>query len=345
MSEPIGVVVVTYNSRTTIAPCLTALCRQDYPSFRLYVIDNASSDETTDCVRRAFPSVTITQNRTNVGFAQAVNQGIDLALAHGAGFVALLNPDMVTDPSWLSELLAAFQAGTRVGIVQSKIYLSMPPSQILNSAGNEQHYLGFGYCSLNGSADDLESDTRVRPLAFASGGSCLLSKELLAAIGGLDESYFMYHEDVDFGLRARLAGFSVLYAPRSVVWHEYRFEKGQRKYYYLERNRLRTLLKNYALKTLLLLTPAIVITEFAVLAQAARGGWLWLKLRSYLEVLSALPELWRARLQVQQLRIVLDRDLAILFVPRVVQAELHGRGLAVMNSLWAGYWSLVKSWI
>ena len=95
------------------------------------------------------------------------------------------------------------------------------------------------------------------------------------------ERFFMYEDDVDLCWRMRLAGWNVMFCPDAVVWHEYEFDKGTMKWYWLERNRLWTVLSNYSAITLVLLAPLLLGTELMVLAQAIRGRWTHRLLRAW----------------------------------------------------------------
>lgn len=341
-SACVDVVIITHNHRQTIARCLQSVRHQTLPAGRIVMIDNASNDGTPQFIATAFPDICLVVNNDNRGFAAACNQGIALALQNQADYIALLNPDTLVHPDWLKELLAAAQQAPDIGLVQSLLFEGLPPSQRINSRGNCQQYLGFGYCDTN-PTPPLSQD--LQEIAFASGAACLLTKQLFMTIGGFDERYFLYHEDLDLGHRARLAGFRVVLAPRSLVWHQYRFDRGPMKFYYLERNRLRTLFKHYQTKTLTLLIPIILLTEAAVLLRALLGGWGRLKLKSYLDFIKDFRELYRTRQSIQSLRKLPDRAIIPYLTSQVHQKELDGWALCLMNLIWSGYWRLIQRWV
>jgi GT2 family glycosyltransferase len=134
---------------------------------------------------------------------------------------------------------------------------------------------------------------------------------VLDEIGGFDERFFMYMEDVELSLRARLAGWDVVFAPRSRVVHDYTLDIPAWKFYYLERNRLLMLMKIFRWRTLLAMAPALAAAEAGVIWYALRAGrpTLSAKLRSYAGVARELPALLRGRARAQRIRRVGDRAL------------------------------------
>jgi hypothetical protein len=147
-------------------------------------------------------------------------------------------------------------------------------------AGNEIHFLGFGYCG-SYRARRAEVPDDAREIAFASGASVLLRAAALREVGAFDETLFMYQEDQDLGIRLRLAGWRARVAPRSIVWHHYAFTRSPRKFFWLERNRYLVLAKNLTARSLLVLAPFLVIAELALLPVALAGGWLPEKVRAW----------------------------------------------------------------
>jgi hypothetical protein len=161
-------------------------------------------------------------------------------------------------------------------------------------------------------------------------------------LGGLDSSYFLYGEDLDLGLRVWLAGQRVGVVPAARVIHRYEFEKGGEKWFWLERNRWRTVLSVYPAPLLLLLAPVLLAAELALLAVAARDGWLSKKLRAQAAVLTGLPHTFRRRRSVQATRRVSTSTFASLLT-----ASLDSPFLPAANVRWAdhaqrGYWALAR---
>lgn len=322
-----AVVVLTYNAERFVDACFGSLARARLGGAEVIAVDNASSDGTAAVIRARFPWVTVIEAGANLGFAGGNDLGIRHALDAGYDWVCLLNPDTVVDPGFLEEALIIGEANPYAGAVQSLLLLD-PERERINTAGNEIHFLGFGYCGLYG-APLCAAPTAPREIAFASGAASVWRAAALREIGLLDENLFMYHEDLDLGWRLRLAGWRSLVAPRSVVFHKYEFSRNRRKYFFIERNRYLVLAKNLSIRSLLVLLPFLAAAELGLLAVAMLSGWLPEKLRADAAILrpSAVRRLRAARREVQRTRRVTDREVMRVFTPTIQFEGLEGAWL------------------
>jgi hypothetical protein len=339
----IAIIIVTRNHLRDMQECLPSLAAQTRQDFTVLVSDNGSDDGTTDWVRREYPAVQVVENRANLGFAEGSNVGLRAALAAGARHVVLLNPDTRVDPRWLEELVRSAEEDETIGVCQSKIYrspASTPP--VINTVGNRLHYTGVGWC---GHLDEVDRGQFAEDveIPYASGAAMLVKADVVRDIGLLDADLFMYHEDLDWSLRARLRGHRVVLSARSVVYHRYDFRRnaGAGKFFLLERNRLIWLCKTHRASFLLLILPALLAMEGAVLYYALAGGWLGAKLRSYADFLRLNRQWRRTRRRIQSTRLVSDKSLASAFnsrlsVPGVGDSPL----LRLANVLFDWYWKV-----
>ena len=335
----IAIIIVTRNHRRDLEECLPGLAAQTRQDFTLFVSDNGSDDGTPESVRSAFPAAQIVENRANLGFAEGSNVGLRIALAAGARYVVLLNPDTVVEPRWLEELVRSAEVDDTIGVCQSKIYrypASSPP--VINTVGNRLHYTGVGWCGhldeidRGQFADDVE-------IPYASGAAMLVKSDVVRDIGLLDADLFMYHDDLDWSLRARLRGHRIVLSAKSVVYHRYEFRRNPAKFFFIERNRLIWLCKTHRASFLLLILPALVAMEGAVLYYALMQGWLGAKLRSYADFLR-LNRHWRdARRAIQKTRLVSDKSLAAAFNSRLsVPGESGSPLFRLANVFFDWYW-------
>lgn len=339
----VGVVVVNWNGRRFLADCLSSLVRSDYPTEQLEIIlvDNASTDGSADWAEQNFKSIKVIRDETNLGFAAGNNQGIRWALDQGAEFVVVLNYDTVVEPGWLIELVRAAESDRRIGSVQSLVLLHGDP-QLVNTSGNQLHYLGFGYCGQYRSKRQAVDD-RIKDIAYGSGTAVLYRAAALRAVGLFDEDLFMYHEDLDLGWRLRLAGYRNVIAPQSIVYHKYSFSRNPKKFFYLERNRQIVLLKNYRLWTLCLLIPPLVVMEVGLLAYSLVGRWFIQKLAGYDSAFKQLANTLRKRRQVQGLRKASDRT-----VVKSMTSTIEFEGITnpilkwIVNPMLTVYWYVIK---
>jgi GT2 family glycosyltransferase len=183
----------------------------------------------------------------------------------------------------------------------------------VNTAGNQAQYLGFSWAPLG----VAPSSTAPYEIPTASGASLLVERELFLHVGGFWEELFLYQEDFDLCWRLRLGGRRIIAAPGARSHHQYEFSRNRGKYYHLERGRHLVLFANYEAGTLLRLAPALLATDLALLAVAARDGWLGEQLSALASVVRSLPVVARQRRIVQAQRTVRDSEIL-----RVLSSEL-----------------------
>lgn len=342
MLPRVAVIIASFNGREYLPDCLSSLQAVDYPKDRwsIIVVDNASSDNTVEYLTQHFPGVHCMVQKTNIGFAAANNIGLRYALENGYDFAFLLNQDTVVTSAFLREAVAVAGVDPTVAAVQSK--LLRHGTNEINSWGNAIHFLGFGYAGGNRQPDRPLS---VSEIAYPSGAAVLVRCSALKIVGLMDEAFFMYHEDLDLGWRLWLAGFRCLLAPASVVYHKYEFSRSVKKFYWMERNRIRVLLTHYRWRTLALLIPTVLLADAGLLTLSLRHGF-WRQLlaaHAYFFQPATWPPLWRRRREVQRLRKRSDREIIVRFTGRIDFQEMPLRGLVkIANVVLDAYWQLVK---
>ena len=354
-----AIIVVSWNHGRFLPECFRAVEKALIPegAARLMIVDNNSSDGTPELIRRellsadgsatsdGFPAIFF-DNKENLGFAGGNNQAMRRSIADGDKYVYLLNPDTEAVPGFLEEAVRVMESDPAIGIVQSRLMLH-PRTDLLNSYGNEIHFLGFGYAggeSMRRDDPAAAAKLVVRDIAYASGDGMLIRTSLLSKIGLLDEELFAYHEDLEFSWRARLAGFRVVLAPDSVVRHKYEFSRSIKKYYWMERNRLLVMLRCYRWPTLLVIAPAFLVMELGLWLFAFKSGWWKEKARTYGYLLSFdhLKKLREARRRVQGLRVVSDRRAAATFTGKILFQQMQPVLLTrIANPLFQAYWSIL----
>ncbi len=342
----VTVIVLTYNSSRYLDGCFGSLERADKDGLdvEIVAVDNGSSDGTPDTVRRRWPWVRVVDSGGNLGFAGGNNLAMRQALDAGRDFVFLLNHDTEVDPGFLREAVRVMGSDPSIASVQSLLLLH-PERELVNSAGNAIHFLGFGYCmDYRKSAADIDRET-VRDIPYASGAAVLYRAAALREAGLFDDRLFMYHEDLDIGWRLRLCGYRNVLAPKSVVYHKYEFSRSIGKYYYMERNRYIVLLKNLRLWTFIVIAPALALTEAALMFTAFRGGWWSKKFKALTYFLD--PRAWRHILEergrVEKMRRVGDREIVRQFTPVIRDQE--GTSLFahfVANPLMEAAWRAIR---
>lgn len=345
-NEAVGVVIPSYNGGEDIKLCLKALMLSTYPDLKILIVDNASIDGSLDKISEEFPKVSIKRLLKNTGYAGACNIGSETLMAEGKEFIALVNQDVVVEADWLESIIECMQLNTDVAAAQSLVLLAEDHS-VVNSVGNHIHYLGFGYAGGNGQA---LGDTRLQKflrgpteVAYASGATLVIRARHIKELGLFQDSFFMYHEDLDFGWRVRLAGYKSVLVPASKVYHRYDFHRSSLiKYEYGERNRLLVILENYHFFTLMLIFPAWIVMEAGVVATSIIRGWFWQKIRGYNYILKNLPGIMEVRRNHQRLRRKSDRSVTALFAGKILYQDNGPFLLGLVNPFLAAWWAVVR---
>ena len=334
-ADAVAVVIVTHDSAADVGVTLEALLPQMRLDDELIVVDNGSSDGTIDAVRRTAPVARVVA-QGNEGFAGGAVAGAALA---SSPLLLFLNPDARPASGCLDELRRAAWEQPTWGAWQALV--TMDAGARINTAGNVVHFLGLSWA---GGCGQPVATAPAGPetVAFASGAALVVRRQAWQEVGGFDPRWFMYCEDLDLSLRLSLAGWEIGIAPAARVEHDYDFDKGERKWFLLERNRWWTILSDYPTALLLLLAPALLATELALLGAAAQGGWLGAKLRAQWAVLRTLPAILSRRRAVQATSRIGAAELA-----RRLSADLDSPFLGpiarvrVLVALQRGYWALV----
>ncbi|MHB8240377.1 MAG: glycosyltransferase family 2 protein [Solirubrobacteraceae bacterium] len=302
-SQAVAVVVVTHHSAAHLPALFDALSGQLRERDELIVVDNASSDDTAAVARALGERVKVIETGANLGFAAGCHVG---AAASAAPLLLFLNPDSQPQPGCLELLRAGADAHPDWGAWQAAVMLE---DGSVNTSGGVVHFLGIGW------AGDCGRPAKTLPaqdseIAFPSGAAMVVRRTSWDRLQGLDRDYFMYGEDLDLGLRLWLSGERVGLIPAARVTHSYDFDKGAGKWFWLERNRWRTVLSVYPTAVLAVVAPALLAAELGLLAIAARQGWLGPKLRAQAASIRGLRGTLARRRAVQTSRVVSAAEFA-----------------------------------
>jgi GT2 family glycosyltransferase len=297
VSPDVSIVVVSWNGRQYLDPCLRAAQTQRDVNAEIILVDNGSSDGTTAHVRASFPDVRLVTLRANYGFAAGSNAGAREARGE---YVAFLNNDTVADPGWLSALRAGVDPGSRSLLVTSRIVYMHDPSTI-DSAGDGAFRWGGAYKRLHG--ERAEKGGQPLEVFGVCGAACLMPKAVFDELGGFDEQFFVSHEDVDLSYRARLRGYRCRYVPDAIVRHHGSATLGTISAFAVfhgQRNLEWVFLKNTPGALLLRTLPGHLLYNTAAAAHFARLGLLGTFLRAKGAALAGLPAVLRKRAAVQR---------------------------------------------
>lgn len=338
-------------ARRYLTACLASLREQSLSPDKVFLVDNESSVESmeylTAVATAELPEINweILYSPVNSGFAGGNNLALKKIIKSDYDYVVLVNIDGRMDKEMLSELVAAAEQAPEAGAIQARVML-FPDKEKVNSLGNATHYLGFGYCL--GYRSSLESSEAERlnlsSIAYPSGAAVMLKCEALRRVGIFDEMFWMYNEDQDLGWRLWLNGWSCALASRAVFYHQYEYSRSTAKYYWMDRNRLINIFKHYRIKTLILISPALIVSGLGMMVSSWRGGWFKEQLRVLLYFFK--PSTWRylarARSESQSLRRVGDKEIIKLFSGKILYQEIDSPLVRAGNKLFNWYWKLAK---
>ena len=332
----ISVVIVCFNSAAELRRTLPAAVAELSEGDELVVADNGSEDESRAVVEELAPNARLVELGSNRGFAAGCNAAAEIA---NGDLLVILNPD--------AKPLAGLGAAIRRPWIERRdwdawmAFVVCEEATRINTIGNRVHFTGIAWAG--GHGDPLPADPQPGEVAVASGACLAIPLARWRELAGFPPDFFLYHEDVDLSFRIHLAGGRVGVEPAAVVDHDYEFAGRADRWRWMERNRIAFLIRVYPARLLLLLAPALLMTELALILASIAGGWGRQKLLANLDAIRWMPRLLRERRAIQATRTVsstefaawLTPDLDSPFIPRFAR-----RGL--VRLLLRGYWRVVR---
>ncbi|HEV7614663.1 MAG TPA: glycosyltransferase family 2 protein [Solirubrobacterales bacterium] len=336
MRPTLSVLIVAWNSREELARTLPALLPELGEGDELIVADNDSADGTPEAVLELAPAARVVRTGRNLGFAGGCNAGA--AEARG-DLLVILNPDAAPLPGFGEAIRRPWLEGR--GWAAWQALVADAGGTEINSAGNPMHFTGIVWAG--GHGEPIASVPAAGEVTALSGACLAIPVATWRQLGGFPEPFFLYHEDVDLSLRLRLRGGALGIEPTAVVDHDYEFGAREHKWRWLERNRLAFLVRAYPAALLVLLAPALLATELALLAVSFSAGWGRQKLAANREFLRWLPRLLRERRQIQATRTVSAAEFASWLTPDLDSPFISplARSLPVRLAL-RSYWRIVR---
>lgn len=201
------------------ADCIRSLQQSDYPSLDVVLVDNGAPRDGIERLRNAFPGVTIVSTGENLGFTGGNNRGIAVALERGCEYVLVLNNDTIVTEDCVSRLVEAGETHSGVGAVGAKIVYHDEPARIWFGGGEFSPMRGLGLHRLEGKLDPDPTQSGVEEVTFLTGCCMLIPAEVLQKVGGFEEDFFIYVEDVELCHRMLSAGYRLLYQPAARLAH------------------------------------------------------------------------------------------------------------------------------
>jgi hypothetical protein len=277
-------VLVNWNGAEHTIPCVESLRGSDYPNVQIVVVDDGSTDSSPDRIAARFPALEILRQPANLGVSQARNRGIARAAELGSDYVLILDNDTRVDPTLISCLVAEAKARGNAAAVGPKIYHLHDPARLWFAYGRVSLWTGLYFNPVYNSVDRGQFD-QFAEMDAASTCCLLVPRRMFDVVGGFDPN-FTWNEDVDWSLRARRAGFRLLYCPQGRVWHlgggsSRKLPRASIRYL-LTRNQLWTIRKvgrPWHLLSVLCLYPARCCSRLVRMALGREWDCMWAELR------------------------------------------------------------------
>jgi GT2 family glycosyltransferase len=306
----VSIIIVSYNSIKDIGECLSSLQETIYPNFEVIMIDNASKDGSASYVRKVHPWIKVIENSRNSGFAEGCNIGVKYAKGD---LLVFLNPDTMVDRNWLDELVRVILSDNAIGSCGSKI-LFWDKKYIQSIGGAYNPETGYTVDLLFGKRDDIFSSKKPLSVFYCCGAAFLVRKDVFREIGGFDNDYFLYFDEVDLGWRIRLLGYENYTVPTSIVYHKIDpFKAHSAKYRFLvEKNSLESMIKCYELKNLFRFGATVVFFRsfaFILFILSRKKQYAYPILRGILNTIHNFKEIWIKRQIVQHYRVQSDSEI------------------------------------
>lgn len=312
MAKPlVDVVICTFNNSGIIGKCLLSLKKLSYRINQFIIVDDFSTDNTVELIKKDFPWVSVTTKAAQSGPSDSRNIGINKSTAE---YILFLDSDVEVTKNFLMHLLKSIQQKENVAICGGKLLL---PDGTIDSAGGGLTKIGVGFDIGHKKSNNLFNQGR--DVLYVPSAAMLVKRKLIKELGSFDETYFYGHEDTDLCWRVNIAGFRVYYEPRAVAYHHKNqtINKMRKEVaYYGTRNRIRSLLKNHQSGTLLTYLPLYFgYSLLDILVHSYRkekiAAWWW-NLRNMQNTLDQ-------RRAVQELRIFMDGELPFSSLMAIVK--------------------------
>jgi GT2 family glycosyltransferase len=241
------IIILNWNGKNDTLECLESLKLTQYPNYEILLVDNGSTDQSVETIKKRYPGLDMIVNKANLGYAEGNNVGIRRALAKNADYMLLLNNDTVVSPGFLDELIKVVEKDPAIGFAGPKVYYYdyNGRKDVINFAGGKVNlWNGRAYHLGWKKADAGQFDT-IREVDYVDGSCLMVKKEVIEKIGLLDPVYFAYWEEADWCVRGHRAGYKLMYVPGSKIWHKISASGTGTAYsYYFARNQFIFMKKN-----------------------------------------------------------------------------------------------------
>ena len=296
----VSVLILYWNNPTNLSHCLNCLKQQTFTDFEVVVMDNGSEKDHDFRVKNneGGLNLQVKQLKKNTGYAFANNLGAHIA---SGKWLALLNADAFPQPDWLEQLLNIAERKNDYAVFTSRQLQASNPA-LLDGAGDAYHISGLAW-RRHYNKSVQEHGNQILDVFSACPAAALYVRDDFLQVGGFDEDYFSYFEDVDLGFRLRLAGKKCLYVPDAVVRHVGSASTGKRSnfsVYYGYRNMIWTFFKDMPFPLIWLFLPIHIITVLFFFIHLTMRGQGIIILKAIVDAILGLPKVIEKRRAIQR---------------------------------------------
>lgn len=277
MLNETSLIIVTHNHLNYIETCLNSLSSCN--GLKIIVVDNNSVDGTPDFIKANFPSIKLIKNNKNIGYGKGVNLGVKSTQRE---YIVVLNPDTIVRKNAIEELIKPLKKDVRI-ITTPKVLIY--DGSRINTCGNIEHFTGLAFT--RGLGKDPNRCYGHEIIRGFSGVCFAMKRENYWEMGGFDEQFFLYMEDVLFSWMANIRGYKIHLVSQALVNHDYNLKVNPKKIYYLERGRYIIIRKFFTWQEYLSFAPSFMMTEILTSTYALLNGFAGIKYK-----LKAVKEGW-----------------------------------------------------
>ena len=319
----ISVVILNYKGWRDTKKCLTALFKQTYKNFEIFLIDNGSGDESVEELSKIkHKNLHFRLEEKNTGFTGGVNIGIKWSLENNFDAVALLNNDTIAEPDWLENLERALENNPEVGAVTS--LMLDKTGKFIDDAGDE--FSTWGIPALRNENEPKENAPESGLVFGATGGATLYRAEVFRKIGLFDEDFFAYNEDVDIDWRMQLAGYKVWYEKSAVVWHKHSATSSKIPGFTINqvfKNLPQVFWKNVPFPMIIWMLPKFMLVYTAFIFYQIPKGGVKFALKGFIQSLILMPKSLHKRHKIQKTKVVSNEYISSILLHQLPLRQVN----------------------
>jgi len=349
MFNPLTVCIINYNGEKYLHETLSSVCDQRNSFNEIILIDNASEDKSIEIVKKCFPDIRIIPLDKNYGPALARNQGFKES---SSDEILFLDNDVVLAPGFIENLLKALESNPGTAAAMPQVYFA-DQQQRIQYNGADSHFLGL--MSLEQSEHPAN---KVRKIGSIVTACFWVDRKHWREENPFDDSFFFNYEDHDFGIRTRIKGLEIISITSAHCFHKEGTQGlsrreglsySKKRVYYLVRNRWQIILKNYELKTIIILFPILMIYELIQLIAVIKKGWFKPWFDAVQWIFKNSKSILHKRRHVQMFRKTPDREILkggpLPFFKDLPSSKMEIMGKKILDALTGRYWMYIKPFI